>query len=171
MCDVGWPELINYNGREVFAFSHSHWSALSSQPARRSTVTGLLESFLWQRPGLCHSLTLPNRQVFSGQIYCRPNEFYCRPRPAAQLRPISPVTTRTLRSVRLQQRIIGVGAVGVGRRRCRSAQAAHQPCRALQGVVVSPLHCATAAAPHTVMKKLRIVILRFGTARQKMVLE
>jgi hypothetical protein len=31
-----------------------------------------------------------NRQIF--WIYCRPTEFYCRPRPAAQLLPISPAS-------------------------------------------------------------------------------
>jgi hypothetical protein len=33
-----------------------------------------------------------NRQMFSGQSrnHCRPKQFYCRPRPAAQLLPIRP---------------------------------------------------------------------------------
>jgi hypothetical protein len=62
--------------------------------------SGLLGSFVWYRPGLCqcrfriglNACMGLNRPFFSGP---KPDllpakEFYCRPRPAAQLLPISP---------------------------------------------------------------------------------
>jgi hypothetical protein len=67
-----------------------------SPRAKPHLKAGVWDDFLWHRPGLCQCrfrkwLYRPEyglkHQLFSCQsrIHCRPKQFYCRPRRAAQL--------------------------------------------------------------------------------------
>jgi hypothetical protein len=76
----GSGEIRGHQHHEVF---------MGPDESRQQGCWGRL---LWYRPGLCQcrfrmAIWSLNRQIVSGQsqINCRPKQFYCRPRPAAQL--------------------------------------------------------------------------------------
>jgi hypothetical protein len=95
--------LARQNEVQLSGFSElspaDQYAPLTRVSPAAQRCTGLLGSFVWHRPGLfqCRfrigyrSQGL-KRQMSSGQsrVYCRPKQFYCRPRPAAQPLPISP---------------------------------------------------------------------------------